>query len=547
MEEKPEEVSLDFLVNPSEFVSGMHMVNEENHWSYPNSAEDDIEKQATGLTSLLSSSEGAGGGEVLQQQRVPQPPGQRRDLGDDEDLEFFLASGPLDLPPKNRKYQEVYEGDEPTEEMMDDIIATHIARLSDSLKRIGKEVRSKEVLSLFKKSKLISGDDTEILSYIQARDLFLKEASSSKIQIDVDIGAGAFNIPTLGMQEISFDFKGGEWFYNHGLTFSLTSVDAIAKGDNPTFIGGVLSPSSMGFQSISPSIRSLCGVMSNNFNTKSIDKTLKVDLNLLGGVVYLGYSIPKAGGSLDWDTYAKYYFDSFSRLLESDPISVVDPGNPTDSIDINFGVLKTAADVEKSVALYLGGVGLSAPSSAPSGPAPAGTPTTPAPVGGWTARNVALKAPWQAFAVANGLGSDYSDADSWFIANKDRLGLGGMSDMIKYLSGKTNPTAVKLPITTPIASPPSKITPTTSTINDKNIILDSINRTLSGQGQGVGNRADERMSKFVTLAGGNANNLADVIIGGTAPANLKDVLTNKQELDRMVLRLAKRTTRKRLI
>lgn len=104
---KDPEVDISSLLNTeTDVASGQHTPAGKALWSLPEvstESESDLKKEALGLTSIPSSTNG---GEVLELSGVPEPPGQRRDLGDDEELNFFGAPGTDELnnlPPQNIK------------------------------------------------------------------------------------------------------------------------------------------------------------------------------------------------------------------------------------------------------------------------------------------------------------------------------------------------------------------------------------------------------------------------------------------------------------
>lgn len=125
MEKKEKEFSVDDLIPSEEAASGMHVPVGETMFSIPNKADDeeveddDMKKEALGLTNPPQS---ITGGEVLELPGSPQPPGMSRELGEDEETEFFGAKEDgVDFPPEHYKTQKKQEvkSDEPDEDFFE--------------------------------------------------------------------------------------------------------------------------------------------------------------------------------------------------------------------------------------------------------------------------------------------------------------------------------------------------------------------------------------------------------------------------------------------
>ena len=84
-----EDFSIDNLIPEEEAVSGMHEPSGDNLWTVPSMGEENLKKDALGLTSIPQS---INGGELLQLPGAPQPPGLSREVGDDEETDFFGAN-----------------------------------------------------------------------------------------------------------------------------------------------------------------------------------------------------------------------------------------------------------------------------------------------------------------------------------------------------------------------------------------------------------------------------------------------------------------------
>lgn len=96
------EVSIIDLIPEEDVASGQHTPIGESLWREPSVglADDEIQKEALGLTDVPASLHG---GEVLDFQGIPENPGLSRELGDDEETDYFGAEavGVDDMPPEN--------------------------------------------------------------------------------------------------------------------------------------------------------------------------------------------------------------------------------------------------------------------------------------------------------------------------------------------------------------------------------------------------------------------------------------------------------------
>lgn len=98
------QLSINDLVPEEDVASGQHTPAGEVMWASPTVGladdEEEFQKEALGLTDIPASLHG---GEVLDFQGIPENPGLSRELGDDEETDYFGAEdvGVDDLPPEN--------------------------------------------------------------------------------------------------------------------------------------------------------------------------------------------------------------------------------------------------------------------------------------------------------------------------------------------------------------------------------------------------------------------------------------------------------------
>lgn len=160
MVKKSSQFSIEDFIPSEETIAGMHTPAGENMFAVQNRAddsgdeEDEIKKEALGLTSVPQSTNG---GELLDLPGSPQNPGMSMEKGDDEETEFFGAKEEgVDFHPEHKKEQQsnnLYNNDKPDEEFFDFLFTNkkkesdlsfnnevsmfkHLKNLENSLKKI---------------------------------------------------------------------------------------------------------------------------------------------------------------------------------------------------------------------------------------------------------------------------------------------------------------------------------------------------------------------------------------------------------------------------
>ena len=185
------EFNISDIVSSDEVISGMHTPAGEAMYAVPNKADDMIEydeecedllKEALGLTSIPQS---LNGGEVLLLPGSPQPPGLSRELGNDEETDFFGApEDGVSLPPEeSNKYRREETNKKDSKNFFDFLftnnnsdnerektnevsMSNELNKLSDNLKRIGRYRESAITSKLAQSSSEQAIDDrTFILTY----------------------------------------------------------------------------------------------------------------------------------------------------------------------------------------------------------------------------------------------------------------------------------------------------------------------------------------------------------------------------------------------
>lgn len=538
-EPKGDEFSIESLINPTDVASGMHTVPGEAHWMYPmvlieeEPEEDDLlEKEATGLTSIPAS---LYGGELLQQPGIPQPPGQSREFGDDEEVEYFLASAPLDHPPKTKRLQEVYEYSEEDEE--DDFFdflsgeamghpkeyLKHVANLHKELLKLGISEEAIKLHYILKKADVYATEAAKdtIERYIFARNNVIEAAKRGRIQVDYD--------PSWGlMDEVSFEFAGehnagGMWWYNHGaFSFAKRVTDIVSGEEDPSLWG------------LQPHQLEIINELARKYRS-----------DLLGGLVFLERHAMEEGATLDGvDAPAALYLDAYNSMRRVGSIDITDPKDLSQIKELRFS-FEAPEQLDVLVNQYVIAKNIAPAVEQERAPAAKPAPTEES----WEGYEE-LREPWIAYAQANNLGIQLNDLLEWFSVKGPALGLTNRSQVLAYLTGASLEESPRRRIGVP--EPPSEVPPESLPVeeNAQDLLVSSIERIIKDKGIGVGRGADMRMEQYVVRESGSPYKyepLARAIIENTDPDLLQEVLTNKEDLDRLVLRLARRAVRKRRV